>query len=349
MPQERSIALAASIYVSVFCIAAVALLLQDAWVRWKNRSGGPPRKPLTSRAIPSWLTLTLVALLVVSLVYLQDHPLPRARRQPMPPPPLWVSIVPAVIIVGVILFGLRKSLRSSAAGPRKQRGWAVFFVVVVVFAACSAVIASRPGPMGAAVNRTMMYLAFSPLIFLILIVFLWLKSRDIATNRALVRARDGDVDGAIRDLLELIETRGPTGHRANALGALILETGDYGRALEWFGEAERLGYNGMVCRANRAVALRKMGRAAESAELLAGLVAEKPDDPTLAGLYSLSLAESGRPDEAREQLRRAQDLPQAAGQGRAHREGFEKLLDECRERLGKPTGWDGAREIGPGT
>jgi tetratricopeptide (TPR) repeat protein len=269
----------------------------------------------------------------------------------MPPPPLWVPIIPAVLVVAFVVFGIRKSWRSKEAGPRMSRAWAAFALAVIAFAVIAAVIASRPGPIGAAVNRAMLYLAFAPLVLLALLLVLilvqWLKFRDPYANRAFVRAGEGDIDGAIRELVEVVEIRGQTGHRANALGVLTLQKGEYAKSLEWFGEAERLGYNAKVCRANRAVALRKMGRAEEAVELFQDLVSDASDDPTLAGLYCLALADVGRFNEARDQLLRAEALPQVVGQNRAHRTGFEKLIAECREKLGGPTDGEESSRTGP--
>ena len=352
MPQDRTISLIASLYVVSFAVAAIAILLEGTWTRWRNQARGTSRKPLSSRELPRWLIWPLVALFFLALFYLQGHPLARARplgARPPVPLPWWVPILPAIFVVAYVFILLR---RQRTAGTGKTSGMQRVFMTIVLIAGALAVafaVASEWAGRGRAADALILRFAvmLPILLFVVLggmVLVLWLRHRDPIASHALSRAGEGDVDGAIRDLLDEAALKGQTAHRANALGTLYLEKEEYREALGRFDEAERLGYDRTVCRANRANALRKMGRVAEAAALFEELCAEKPDEPVLAGMYCLALADLGRMEEAREQLRRAELPPSTVVLGRAHREGVEKMLRECRERVGeqipKPEGVD---------
>lgn len=121
------------------------------------------------------------------------------------------------------------------------------------------------------------------------------------------RAAGGDVDGAIGEMLELIESSGATGPRSNGLGLLYLERGMYGKALKMFAEAEKL-LPSPICRLNQAVALRRLGRFDEAEAILRRLCEHHPRDSHYRVCLAAALIERGRLAEARDELLAAESL-----------------------------------------
>jgi hypothetical protein len=354
MAPNRGVAIVATLFVVLFSLGAIALILRDSWKR--SRGLAPPSKgPSGSlRRIRALAMMILVVAFFLALFIVRNRPAGRPHGVPVRPVasvPMWVTIVPALVIIALVYVFLRRARRNdpSAAGTG-ARAW--IWILLVIGVAVGTYSVQRGGPGRAPQNFGSGLEVFVLVPFLVLllgvalILVVWLKNRDPVTDRALKRAQEGDVDGAIRDLLEVTEIKGVTANRANALGCLYLEKTQYQEALERFAEAERLGYNSLVCRANRAVALRKGGRTEEAIALYAELSQEKPDEPVIAAMYCLTLADAGRTEEASEQYRRAQIPPPSVVPGEAHRVAFEAILRECRERLGEtPPKPEGLHEL----
>jgi flagellar basal body-associated protein FliL len=354
MAPNRGVAIVATLFVVLFSLGAIALILRDSWTR--SRGGAPPPKESggSLRRTRTLATMILVAAFILALFVVRSQPVGRPRPAvggPVTPVPLWVTIVPSLFIVALVYAILRRARRKeTSAVASGGRAW--IWILVVIGVALAAYSTQRGGQ-GQAPQNLDPGLEFVVLFFFLvlllcgaLILVVWLKNRDAVTARAIKRAQDGDVDGALRDLLEVSEIKGVTAKRANALGCLYLEKKEYQEALERFAEAERLGYNSFVCRANRAVALRKSGRTEEAIALYDELSHEKPDEPAIAAMYCLALADTGQIEAAFEQYRRAQIPPPVAVPGEAHRVAFEAILRECRERLGEmPPKPEGLHEL----
>jgi tetratricopeptide (TPR) repeat protein len=138
-----------------------------------------------------------------------------------------------------------------------------------------------------------------------------LREFDWGVRRAEKRAREGDLEGAIADLREQIEEKGPTQQRVNALGILLMRAERWDDASAIFRKAEEIGQLKGVCRANLGLALLKGGKPAEAVPVLQEAARLAPRAPAMTCLVNLhmalALAELDRWDEARAHLRRAED------------------------------------------
>src|SRR5207302_7573280 len=125
---------------------------------------------------------------------------------------------------------------------------------------------------------------------------------------ALRLARSGHVDAAISRLQSLMESRGPSPRHSSALGDCYLLLEQWQQAYIQYLDAERLdGRRGRYL-AKQGFALWKLDRAAEAVTLLETASRSEPMNPSHAWTSCLILADLGRYDEAREQLRRAETL-----------------------------------------
>ena len=158
---------------------------------------------------------------------------------------------------------------------------------------------------------------------------------DPGVRRANKRAQAGDLDGAIADLREQLEDKGPTQIRANALGLLLLQRERWAEAAALFRKATELRGLKAVCQANLGLALLKGGNPAEALTVLQEVLQIGPQPPVITCLVSLhtclALAELGRWDEAHEQFRVAAET--AVRVSKADRTALVKGLEKCRQKL----------------
>ena len=163
--------------------------------------------------------------------------------------------------------------------------------------------------------------------------FFW--TFDPGVRRANKRALAGDLDGAIEDLREQIEDKGPTQVRANALGVLMMQRERWAEAAALFRKAQEIGKSSGVCQANLGLALLKGGKPAEALPVLQEALHIGPQAPVmtcLVGLHTcLALAELGRWDEAHEQFRVAEEA--AGGLSKAQSTAIDKEFEQCRQKL----------------
>jgi tetratricopeptide (TPR) repeat protein len=157
---------------------------------------------------------------------------------------------------------------------------------------------------------------------------------DSGVSRAAKQANAGDLDGAIAELRRQIESKGLSAARANALGCLLTLKEDWHEARRMFDEAESRGMSPNLLRANRAVALWKSGNPEAALPLLAEAALNSPNDINVRCHLCLVLADLGRIDDSRAQLKSIEDLhkkqhtvPAAA------RQSLEKHIQTCRDRL----------------
>ena len=175
--------------------------------------------------------------------------------------------------------------------------------------------------------------------------FQFFRLFDPCVRRANKRAQEGDLDGAIADLREQIEDKGPTQTRVNVLGLLLLRCERWAEAAALFRKAEEIGKLKGVCRANLGLALLsranlglallKGGKPEEALPVLEEAARVGPQVPVmrcLIGLHSaLALAELSRWDEADEQFRVAEEV--ARGLRKAERAALDKEFEQCRQKL----------------
>jgi tetratricopeptide (TPR) repeat protein len=163
----------------------------------------------------------------------------------------------------------------------------------------------------------------------------FLRSFDPGVRRANKRALAGDLDGAIEDLREQIEDKGPTQVRANALGLLLMQHERWAEAAALFSKAEEMGSSKGVCKANLGLALLKGGKPAEAVPVLREALHTGPRVPVMTCLVCLhtclALAELGQWDEAHEQFRGAEEA--ARGLSKAQRAALAKEFEQCLQKL----------------
>jgi tetratricopeptide (TPR) repeat protein len=163
-----------------------------------------------------------------------------------------------------------------------------------------------------------------------------LRTFDRGVRRAQKLAQEGDVDGAIADLREQIEEKGPTQNRVNTLGTFLLKRERWDEAALMFRKAEQIGKaNQGVCRANLGFALLSGGKPAEAIPVLEEAARIGPKVLLMTCIVpvhlSLALADLKRWDEAEEQFRRAEDASRGLrGKARAM---LNEKLEKCRQKL----------------
>ncbi len=163
------------------------------------------------------------------------------------------------------------------------------------------------------------------------------RTFDPGVRRANKRALAGDLDGAIADLREQIEDKGPTQVRANALGLLLMQCERWAEAAAMFRKAGEIGGSKGVCQANLGLALLKGGKPAEALPVLEEALHIGPHAPVMTCLVCLhsclALVELGRWDEAHDQFRVAEEA--AGGLSKAQRAALAKESEQCRQKLGQ--------------
>ncbi len=194
----------------------------------------------------------------------------------------------------------------------------------------------RPNPPPAPTFRSWLFPAVGALVVGILAFAIWFfRTFDSGVHRANKRALAGDLDGAIADLREQIEDKGPTQVRANALGLLLLQRECWAEAAALFRKATELGGSKAMCQANLGFALLKGGNPAEALPVLKEALYTAPPTPLISCVVSLhtclALAELGRWDEAHEQFRIAEEA--AGGLSKAQSAALAKKFAQCRQEL----------------
>ncbi len=174
--------------------------------------------------------------------------------------------------------------------------------------------------------------------FAALVAFRVIRNYDAGLHRAQKRATAGDLDGAIADLQEQIEDKGPTQNRVNLLGIWLLQRNQCDEAAALFRKAEELGGVKGVCRTNLGLALLKGGKPEEAATGAPGSVTNRPSEsgnelPGLAPHRQCTGRALGRWDEARAHWLASETAARSMSLSRAHRDAIGKDLEECRRKL----------------
>ena len=195
----------------------------------------------------------------------------------------------------------------------------------------------RPNPRPVFTSRTWVLLTVGAVVvWLLAFAFQFFRLFDPGVRRANKRAQEGDLDGAIADLREQIEDKGPTQTRVNALGLLLSRCERWAEAAALFRKAEEIGKLKGVCRANLGLALLKGGKPDEALPVLEEAARVGPQVPVmrcLIGLHSaLALAELSRWDEADEQFRVAEDFARGLRKVEPPSRS-DKEFEQCRQKL----------------
>jgi tetratricopeptide (TPR) repeat protein len=171
--------------------------------------------------------------------------------------------------------------------------------------------------------------------FILTVAIQFFRYFDPGVRRANKRAQAGDLDGAIEDLREQMEDKGPTQVRANAMGLLLLQGERWAEAAALFRKAAEFGKSKAVCQANLGLALLNGGKPEEALPVLQEALHSAPQVPVMTcAVYlhtCLALGELGRWDEAHEQFRLAEET--ADGLSKSHRAALGKVFEKCRQKL----------------
>jgi tetratricopeptide (TPR) repeat protein len=197
----------------------------------------------------------------------------------------------------------------------------------------------RPGAQPAPAPTSWIWLlVFVPAVVVVvaLVALQFIRNYDPGIRRAEKRAAEGDLDGAIADLREQIEEKGPKQNRVNALGIFLMNRERYDEAAAMFRKADAMGEpNHGACRANLGLALLKGGKPAEAIPVLEEAGRTGPQLPVLICVINLhtalALAELLRWDEADERFRRAEDAARLLR--KTQRAALEKEIEQCRQKL----------------
>jgi predicted Zn-dependent protease len=158
--------------------------------------------------------------------------------------------------------------------------------------------------------------------------------------RAIEQANAGDAEGAILELRRQVEANGYSALRANALASLLVVNKRSDEAIRMLDEAEKLGVDRATILSNRGFILLESGNPEAAVSLLEEAARVSPDQIEVLCNLCRALAEVGRIEEARTQLRLAED-----GRKRTFILGAEgrrltsETLQKCRDQLAalKPT------------
>jgi len=159
-----------------------------------------------------------------------------------------------------------------------------------------------------------------------------LSRRDGVVAQARALAKTGDDEGAIALLRKAIEQE-PSAMRFGMLGMVLAKVQRYGEAEGAFARAEEL-EPGPEYAMHRALMLGKLGRVDEALGQIEAMRGKWPQEGALALVAGTVLAEAGREQEAREQLRQGEELLRAFAQ-RVDIFTSGALLKNLRERLGR--------------
>ena len=176
-----------------------------------------------------------------------------------------------------------------------------------------------------------------PIVFVLAVVALqFIRNFDPDIRRAEKREAEGDLDGAIADLRELIEEKGPKQNRVNALGIFLMRRERWDEAAAMFRKADAMGEsNNAACRANLGLALLKGGKPAEAIPVLEEAGRIGPQAPVLICVINLhmalALAELRRWGEAEEQFRHSGRC--GAALRKTQLPAIEKEIEQCRQKL----------------
>jgi hypothetical protein len=195
---------------------------------------------------------------------------------------------------------------------------------------------AKPAPAPESPGLVLLIVAVPIIVIVTVFAVQFLRNFDPGIRRADKRAAEGDLEGAIADLREQIEEKGPKQNRVNALGILLMRGERWDEAAAMFRKADAMGEskNG-ACRANLGLALLKGGKAAEAIPVLEEAARIGPPAAVLNCVIdlhmALALADLKRWGEAEERFRRAEDA--ARGLSKTQRAALERELEQCRQKL----------------
>jgi hypothetical protein len=273
-----------------------------------------PRGGIGARGIVAIMGVSALLAVVLNQVYrwraLAGPPAKWEAARPRPPSVLWAI---CLISAAIVFF---TSKPRAHRGGHSSTGWLLLIVL------------------GA------------PLLLLLLLLgWVLLRNYDPAVSRALKRAGEGDLDGAIDDLRHVIDERGLTGIRANGLGALLVQKEDWGEAEALFRKALAQRPGDLIVRANLGVALWKSGRFDEAEPVLRAAAETRPPQAIRLCNYANLLIDLGRYEEAEALLPQAERTLSGVIWPAGARAIIEGEIAACRDRLRNVAGWKEAKGL----
>jgi hypothetical protein len=258
-----------------------------------------------------------------------------------------------VAILGIVTIALRWNVRlaparvyaESKAPPAKPQRTPAWIWLVLVFVIGGMIYTSAPKGPPVRGRRVLPQQADGPPIGLIavlgagafvacFILYVLLKNYDRRMSQIMKRAREGDVDGAIRELEEEIDTKGRSASRVYSLGMLMGSKERNQDAYKLFVEAEQLGFDRATCLSNQGVMLSQMDHHVEAVFPLEEANRLSPNNALFASNLAGTLSKAGRHEDALREIERAEAALKSTiflfGIGRNP---LEKLVAECRERI----------------
>jgi tetratricopeptide (TPR) repeat protein len=168
-----------------------------------------------------------------------------------------------------------------------------------------------------------------------LVAFRYSLLYDFRLHHAVRRFNGGDIDGAINDVREQIEDKGPTLQRVEMLGLMMLRSQRPDEAADLFRKAEMLGGITWNSRLSLAQSLLDSGRLEEAIPLLLDAARAVPKNAKVScPIYlqvSQALASAGRWQEAREHYSRA--VVAATVLSNSDRTAMSESFELCRLKL----------------
>jgi tetratricopeptide (TPR) repeat protein len=227
---------------------------------------------------------------------------------------LVISILSNVSSVRKRLFKRRVLQQMAERGERPRlRRWTFQNVAVVVLVVASMTFGVFRDRLAAAYGLIPINLVFfggiGLLVFIGSLIFLW-RNTDATVNRAYALMHAGRIDEAIA-MLEAALAEKRTPRRAGGLGWVLLRAERFSEAAEQFRQAAEMDPKQLSYAIERVLAMSKAGDREGALAVARYLRAGRPEEGAFALAEASVLADLGRGDEAREQLRQGEELMHA--------------------------------------
>jgi tetratricopeptide (TPR) repeat protein len=234
----------------------------------------------------------------------------RDKRRPVGP--RWIGIVIFVVMVtGLLLLNrFHPGVESEAAAPSTAMlifGWIAFLLILFALIVIGGAI------------------------------YVWLKRDPVIFRAYRIAQQEGRPNEALEMLRRKMQTR-PKAVRAAAMGWILSGADRHAEAVKAFTVAEEMEPRTVIYSVERAVAMSKIGQGEAALAHLGRLRQQNPTEGGYALATAAVLDEMGRPAEAREEFRRAEDL--LAKHPRAFH--AQHTISFLRSRLAQRVGRDGA-------
>ncbi|MCA9078230.1 MAG: hypothetical protein KDA93_24585 [Planctomycetaceae bacterium] len=193
-------------------------------------------------------------------------------------------------------------------GRKAFRNSSLVVMVVTYFTACGIMMLmqEQPGRLQFALSMLAAPSAVCAFIVVLMWVFYFLSQGRREMTEALEIYQQQGLHPAIEHLEEIVAQGNASSVQYNLLGTFYCEDSQWQEALDAFDQAMLRDNNPSLYEMNRGIPLWKLGRVEESLPLLKKMRSTIPLNVVHVTDYAMALAESGRIDEARQELRVAE-------------------------------------------